>query len=121
LQSEKLYHQTKDKLEESEEENKYIVKLEKARRIELVKEMSLQCEEFMKGLQAKYYKEIPDRSTLLEENDMLRRKFEDFVKNTTEIKDNLESQMKLKDKQTAAFEQEFVVQTKQKMEELVKF
>jgi len=73
----------------------------------------------MKDLQAKYESEIPEKNEIIKENDMLRKKFEEYVANTTSIKDNLESQMKLKEQQTNAFEEEFRGQVKAKMEELV--
>ena len=73
----------------------------------------------MKDLQAKYEREIPERDEIIKENEMLRKKFEEYVQNTSSIKDNLENQMKLKEQQTTAFEEEFRGQVKLKMEELV--
>ena len=73
----------------------------------------------MKDLQSKYEKEIPERDIIIKENEMLRSKFEEYVQNTTNIKDNLENQMKLKEQQTVQFEEEFRGQVKLKMEELV--
>jgi len=107
-QIEKHYYQIK-------EEKTIILKDEKAKR----EELTLKCENFMKDLQSKYEREIPERDEIIKENEMLRKKFEEYVQNTTTIKDNLENQMKLKEMQTTAFEEEFRGQIKEKMEELV--
>lgn len=115
LLSEKLYHQIKDKYTNLLDEKTIILKEERLKR----EEITNKCEIFMKDLQAKYESEIPEKNEIIKENDMLRKKFEEYVANTTSIKDNLESQMKLKEQQTNAFEEEFRGQVKAKMEELV--
>ena len=106
-----------EKLKEINEEKKTIINEEKAKRNEIV----TKCEDFMKEFQQKFEASIPEKEELIKENEMLKKKLEEYVYNTNQIKENLESQMLLKDKQNLLFEEELRNQIKLKMEEFVNF
>jgi len=60
----------------------------------------------MKDFQTKLEASKPDQNLLLQENQMLKSKLEEYVLNTNNIKENLENQMVLKDKQQKLLEEE---------------
>lgn len=110
---EKNFSSIQDKLNKAHEEKSYIINEEKAKREELTRKY----ENFLRDLQSKY--QNFENDDLVKENAALRKKFEEYVQNTTNIKETIEQQMKLKEQQTLNFENEFKTQIKGKMEELV--
>ena len=82
-------------------------------------EITKKCQDFLTEIQEKYAKDLPEKDELIKENKMLKEKFNEYVENTSALKDTLEKQMKLKEQQATSFEDEFRGQIKTKMDEMV--
>jgi hypothetical protein len=98
------------------EEKNEIAKYEKERREEITKK----CEDFIKEIQQKYEKDLTEKEELIRENDMLRKNLQEYISNTSAIKENMEAQIKLKEQQTLSYENEFKQQVKERIDEIVK-
>lgn len=71
-----------------------IISEESEKRNVVVKE----TENFVRTLQSKYEEELPEKKKLIEENQLLRSEIEQCIKNSGNLKDLLESQLKEKEK-----------------------
>ena len=74
----------------------------------------------MKEYQQSFENVIPEKEKLQRENIMMKQKIDAYTDNTKAIKENVESQMKLKDQQNSMFEDDLRTQIKSKMDEIVK-
>lgn len=65
------------------------------------------CEEFRNDVVAKFQNQVPEKDKLREDNDYLRTKVQEYKASTDEIRINIESQLRLNEKDLQAFEDDF--------------
>lgn len=83
---------------------------EESRRAEIEKK----CQDFLEDVRKKFDSEITTEK-IIEENESLRSKLKEYNESTQVIKQNLEDQLSLKDKQSIAFEEDFKTQITDKL------
>ena len=98
------------------EEKKKIISEEVNKRNEVIKK----TEDYMREYQQTFENFVPEKEALMRENMILKQKIDAYFQNTKAIKENVESQMKLKDQQNSMFEDELRNQIKSKMDEISK-
>jgi chromosome segregation ATPase len=91
-----------------------IISEESEKRNVVVKE----TENFVRTLQSKYEEELPEKKKLIEENQLLRSEIEQCIKNSGNLKDLLESQLKEKEKASEDIENKIKNDLKSKMENM---
>jgi chromosome segregation ATPase len=91
-----------------------IISEESEKRNQIVKE----TENFVRSLQSKYEEELPEKKKLIEENQLLRNEIEQCIKNSGNLKDLLESQLKEKEKASEDIENKIKNDLKSKMESM---
>jgi DNA repair exonuclease SbcCD ATPase subunit len=97
-----------EKCNQLNEEKKKLVQEETEKRNELIKK----CEDFMKDMQSKFEKEIPEKELLIRENDDLRKKLE-------ETKVLIEEKLDLAQKSKLMFEESIKCGMESKLKELI--
>jgi hypothetical protein len=91
-----------------------IITEESEKRNSIVKE----TETFVRALQSKYEEELPEKKKLIEENQLLRAEIEKCIKNSGNLKDMLESQLKEKEKISEDMEHKIKNDLRSKMESM---
>jgi hypothetical protein len=105
------------KLQELNEEKKKLINDEKNK----FSEINLKCENFMNDFKSKIETSIPNMDTLVNENQTLKAKLDEAIKNANDLKESLESQMKEKDTHSQKVEVEIRNDIKNHLEEIVPY
>jgi chromosome segregation ATPase len=104
-----------EKVKEVTDEKNGKIQEEKEKREQLERK----CEEFKKDVDEKFSKDVIDKEQIIEDNNKLRVKLEEYKVNMEAIKANLEEQIDDKNKQANDFETDFKTQIQSKMDEML--
>jgi hypothetical protein len=90
---EKLFKLFNDKLSALIEDRKAFLLQENEKRNKIVQE----CEEYVRELQGKYERDLPEKQLLIQENQNLRQEIETYISESMTIKDTIENKLQNKD------------------------
>jgi hypothetical protein len=110
--------ENKDKLETIKDINEDMIKrtVEENKKREDIQD---RCDEFKKQVFNKFHNgDVPDNQKIIEDNESLKKKLQEYKDNMDNIKKSLEEQLSLKDKQSESFQNDFKVQIQDKLDEM---
>lgn len=105
-----------EKIKELNEEKKKIEFDENEKK----KEIEKKCLDFKNEVTEKFSGNFPEVDKLKEDNDYLQLKLDEYRENTEKIRDNILSQLKLRDEQTLETEKKTKTELREKMKEIEK-
>jgi hypothetical protein len=108
----------KDRLDTIKDINEDMVKrnVEENKKREDIQE---RCDEFRKQVYNKFHNgDVPDNQKIMEDNDNLKKKLQEYKDNMENIKKSLDEQLSLKDKQSDDFQSDFKKQIQEKLDEM---
>ena len=105
-----------EKIKELNEEKKKIEHDENEKK----KEIEKKCLDFKNEVTEKFSWNFPEVDKLKEDNDYLQVKLDEYRENTEKIRDNILSQLKLRDEQTLETEKKTKTELREKMKEIEK-
>ena len=112
---EKVNKLSLQRLQALNEEKKKLIQDEKNK----FNEINQKCENFVKDFKSKIEGSVPDKETLVSENENLKAQLEEAISNANKLKESLENQMKEKEVKTQTIEEELRSDIKKKMEDIV--
>ena len=112
---EKVNKLSLQRLQALNEEKKKLIQDEKNK----FNEINQKCENFVKDFKSKIEGSVPDKETLVSENENLKAQLEEAISNANKLNESLENQMKEKEVKTQTIEEELRSDIKKKMEDIV--
>lgn len=81
-------------------------------------EIVVETENYVKEIQMKFQSELPEKQKLLEDNQRLRDELEEFTKKSSNMKEDIEKEIKEKEKLNIDLQSDFINKFKGKLEKI---